>query len=272
MIALNTDFGDDNPSPSFKLRLINQTLKQLNSVSDVLFSLRADLEPTNPTYLKFTKQIMSISQMSISVQYQKNILQTFINQVTDEVKKQGLTVVDYPKEQQMKSKIDVLQQLIAQQEPESPYYNYLMSQFKALYKDHTVMKNQANPEVEKLVKDISLKNKAAIENGTFDTRPMRVFEIRNDSGRLRTLMADLDPRSNAYLALEEKIKMLDKELMSLSLQMDTDRDPTRDPKAYQAELEGMLADSDPKGGTYLALKEELDRLTTTTPNVELKYL
>lgn len=161
-------------NPEINMILIKQAMLQVGSSVASIFGTDEAATPGTVQNQVAMKRMEKMRDAELRMQQNQNVLQQFLEQIQDEVKKQGVGDKISPELEAFRTKQQpVLDKLLvdwAKEETDSPKAQTLFKQILDIDKADYNLYLKANPEVSKIIQDLSRKNALAIQNGTFQVK------------------------------------------------------------------------------------------------------
>ena len=172
LLAFSTAQAGENPE--VKAILAKETMLQVpNFVASILNTTEA-ATPGTTQYAVAMKRMEKQLDAEFKLQKQQKALKQFVEQIQDEVRKQGVGDKTSPEldafRATQKPVLDKLLVDLAKEEIDSPAYQIVLKKVLDIDKADYALYLKANPEVAQIIQDISRKNAIAIQNGTFQVK------------------------------------------------------------------------------------------------------
>jgi hypothetical protein len=227
-----------------------------------------NLDPESKQFKNGQNQIAIIQEGEIQLMLQAKTIQAFHKQVMDEIKNRGLALntqaLDANPDQQAYTELFKQASKETANSPKSKQLLNLLSQ--ADKKEYAQFK-QDNPEYVQIVKEISDKNKVALENGTHEFSDARQAKISKQISALLTSMIGMNEESHAYQNTMSKLNVL----QSMSVSIDHEKTNPALSKMYKDQADIFLKAStilNWESDEYQALMNKVNTLQANTKALE----
>jgi hypothetical protein len=202
----------DNDKESFSEKKVGINIAQVELTKAMrgIRSLLIDLEPDSPTYQALMAKGAELGIILQGTLSDEKILRAFDDQVDKALEDQGTPYVETKAlkliDEEIKKSFELAD---AQESSDSPTYKALIVKIKALAKQRNALAFEANPNGKQVFKEISDKNKAALENGTHEFSDIRERKILSELSKIYNLSAGYKNESATYKALMGKAGALE---------------------------------------------------------------
>lgn len=219
----------EGESPDQKLQSIKLAKEDILNETDVLKTLIDDLEPETSSSNNAWNKLNFLYIPQTDLLFREFVARQFSHQVNQEVANQGVGNKTNPELEVFRAKVQpIIEKIVeemATESPRSPKYNALLNKIQEIDQAEYALYIKANPEVAQIVKEISAKNKKAIEDKTWKLQDefysivpktfSRISERQDiQRGKARSFQLLLMEQSQAKL--NQKLDEVRKELKDFS--------------------------------------------------------
>ena len=208
--------GNDGKSLSEKFAEADIAEMSMRKTMQALKTLSTDLDPSTPTYQSLSMRLSAMNMIYKDIVQGRKILQAFDDQIEKVANERNLpnlkTEASKKNEEQILRLFDEAEK---EEDTESPLYKAITKKIRSLAKERSTLVDKTNPELVQITKEISDKNKVALENGTHPFSDTRQAKMSKQIATLLVSAMDMDEESHAYQSTMSKVNAL--QSMGLSI-------------------------------------------------------